>query len=284
MISYYKLKKNEDLFNTILFAFLVLIFSIFWSGAIYILIIFLYLYILLLTSPRFFRILSGALSSAVIFTMSILLIISWLLKVNLPIIGNIDNNQMLIFVTIFYVFLTYKVMKSNFLIFKYQRMPQLLVDVKTDLNLISTFNIKNIGDFPATDLLTTFEIVCPIPKNINSIVKLWFTRIYDKIKFLISNDKKLDYIIVYFSEYLDPNDSISLNIDEEIHKLIDNKAINQEKGLTLIGEKFQVILKYEYKSQDNVYLEVPFYKLFEYQITPTGIQLIRKSGNPIKLI
>ena len=120
MISYYKLKKNEDLCNTILFAFLVLIFSIFWTGAIYILIIFLYLYILLLTSPRFFRILSGALSSAVIFTMSILLIISWLLKVNLPIIGNIDNNQMLIFVTIFYVFLTYKVMKSNFLIFKYR--------------------------------------------------------------------------------------------------------------------------------------------------------------------
>ena len=283
MISYYKLKKNEDLFNTILFAFLVLIFSIFWSGAMYILIIFLYLYILLLTSPRFFRILSGALSSAVIFTMSILLIISWLLKVNLPIIGNIDNNQMLIFVTIFYVFLTYKVMKSNFLIFKYQRMPQLLVDVKTDLNLISTFNIKNISDFPATDLLTTFEIVWPIPKNINSIVKLWFTRIYDKIKFLVLNDKKLDYIIVYFSEYLDPNDSISLNIDEEIHKLIDNKAINEEKGL-LIGEKFQVILKYEYKSQDNVFLEVPFYKLFEYQITPIGIQLIRKSGNPIKLI
>ena len=284
MISYYKLKKNEDLFNTILFAFLVLIFSIFWSGAIYILIIFLYLYILLLTSPRFFRILSGALSSAVIFTMSILLIISWLLKVNLPIIGNIDNNQMLIFVTIFYVFLTYKVMKSNFLIFKYQRMPQLLVDVKTDLNLISTFNIKNISDFPATDLLTTFEIVWPIPKNINSIVKLWFTRIYDKIKFLVSNDKKVDYIIVYFSEYIDPNDSISLNIDEEIHKLIDNKAINEEKGLALIGEKFQVILKYEYKSQDNLYLEVPFYKLFEYQITPIGIQLIRKSGNPIKLI
>ena len=163
-------------------------------------------------------------------------------------------------------------------------MPQLLVDVKTDLNLISTFNIKNISDFPATDLLTTFEIVWPIPKNINSIVKLWFTRIYDKIKFLVLNDKKLDYIIVYFSEYLDPNDSISLNIDEEIHKLIDNKAINEEKGLALIGEKFQVILKYEYKSQDNVFLEVPFYKLFEYQITPIGIQLIRKSGNPIKLI
>jgi len=90
----------------------------------------------------------------------------WLLGVNLPVIGIVGDNKMLVFVTLLYVIFTYKIIQSNLMIFKRQRIPQLLVDVKNDLSSRDTFHIKNISDFPATDLLMKFEIVYPIPGSV----------------------------------------------------------------------------------------------------------------------
>lgn len=289
MLSYYKLKKNENLVLGLFIGVFLLVILQFSIGnntylLIFFFIIFLLLYIFMIFSPRFFGILSSTISSMAIVFSFIFLIMFWLLKVNLPVVGLISDGKMLVFVTLLYVFLTNRIIQNNLMIFKRQRIPQLIVDVKNDLTSIDQFTIKNISDFPATNLLITFEIIYPIPDNSYQIIKLWLIRIYELNIARILNAKKTEYLVNYYSEYLESNSSISINIYEEIHKLADEIAIKKEEGLGIIGTKIQVILKYDYKSQDNLEIDAPFFRLFEYEINPTGCHIIHKSGEPVKLI
>lgn len=192
----------------------------------------------------------------------------------------ITDNKMLVFVTILYVILTYMIMRSHFSIYQYQRMPQLSIDVKNDFKRKFIFDVKNISNHPAADVLITFEIVHPIPKNMRSALYLFFQRKYNRLVNVFQN-KKSTYIIRHFSEYLETNDLKSINIEEEIQSLVDKKA--KSHGLDVIGEEFQIILNYDYKSVDNLNLEVPFLKLFKFRVEPNGIHLVHKSGNFKKL-
>ena len=171
-------------------------------------------------------------------------------------------------------------MKSHFSIYQYQRMPQLSIDVKNDFKRKFIFDVKNISNHPAADVLITFEIVHPIPKNMRSALYLFFQRKYNRLVNVFQN-KKSTYIIRHFSEYLETNDLKSINIEEEIQSLVDKKA--KSHGLDVIGEEFQIILNYDYKSVDNLNLEVPFLKLFKFRVEPNGIHLVHKSGNFKKL-
>ena len=289
MISYYKLVKYETSILGIMFALILGVWMII-DGTGYIellriaLILVMFLYMFMLFSPRFFGILSSAISFGVTIALSIVLMVYWLLEVDLPVIGIIDDSKMLVFVTLFYVILTYKIIRSNSMAPKYQRMPQLLADIKNDLGSRYTFNIKNISEFSATDLIIKFEIVYPIPQKPLQTIKLFLIRVCKKSLAEISITKNLEYFVVYDSEYLESNKSIYLDLSEEILKLTDQIAIDKEEGFEMLGQKFQVILKYDYKSQDNLYLESPFYRLFEYQIYPTGCHLIHRSGKPMKRI
>lgn len=177
MLSYYKLKKIENLVLGLFVGVFLLVILQFSIGnntylLIFFFIIFLLLYIFMIFSPRFFGILSSTISSMAIVFSFIFLIMFWLLKVNLPVVGLISDGKMLVFVTLLYVFLTNRIIQNNLMIFKRQRIPQLIVDVKNDLTTIDQFKIKNISDFPATNLLITFEIIYPIPDNSYQIIKL----------------------------------------------------------------------------------------------------------------
>lgn len=173
-------------------------------------------------------------------------------------------------------------MKSNSSVYQYQRIPQLLVDIENDNKAI--FNIRNTSDFHAIDLHVTFELLYPLPSNSISTIKLFIERNYlSSIKSYFSKSKGNNYLIRYYLEYLESKNTISIDIEEEVQKLLDEQAIDKERGMDIIGDEIHIIVKYDYKSIDNLDLGKPFYKRFKFSVQPTGKRLVHKSGNPVKL-
>ncbi len=289
MITYYSLRKSKIVLDLLFGAIGLFVISLFLTydyieWLTFAFFIFLYFYILMIFFPRIFRLLGSAISVSIIITLSIFSLLLWLFRFDLPYLGVISDNKMLVLVTILYVFLTYKILQSNITLFQYQRMPQLLVEIKNDLDNSSKFIVRNESQYPAINIFLTFEIVCPIPDTFFSVLTLWLKReIIEKIGNLISKNKNPDYIVKFFSEYLESKGSMYLAINDEINDIIDQMSIKEGKGLGIVGNTFQVILKYEYQSQDELNLNVPFYRSFKFKIEPTGVHLIHKSGDPIKL-
>ena len=282
MVSYYGLKASENKLQYIASILVFLAFYAFYqlgfieySTLVSILIIF--ISILTVINQNVAKNVTSMFTTASVVLLSIIIAFLWLLKTDIPHIGKITDNQMLVFVTILYVILTYSILKSNFLIFKYQRMPQLLVDVKNDVQNTPSFTFNNLSEFPACYLDMKFEFVHPMPHGFGSSFILFIKRQIDRLLFF----KKSEYIINYYSEYIESNETVSLSITDEIHELIDKEIMKQKDSL--IGERFQIILKYEYSSLDELRLKEPFYKRFDFEIKPTGIHLIHKSGKPIRL-
>ncbi|AKB79612.1 hypothetical protein MSHOH_3129 [Methanosarcina horonobensis HB-1 = JCM 15518] len=280
MVYYYSLRRQETelkiLFTTgVIFSFFICYIEKYISGFTAILLFFMYIYSLMSFSPNIFKLVINNIFAVIIICLSFFAILFWYFKIDALPMGSINDNQMLIFVTLLYVFLTYKTMKSNFSIYQHQRMPQLLIDIANN-DSKALFMIKNISDFHAVELLVTFEILYPIPVSTFSTIKLFIVRSLFK-------KRKNDYIIHYFLEYLEPKSTADLDIEQEIQCLIDKEAITKKRGLDIIGEDLHVIVKYEYKSLDNLDLEKPFYKRFKFKIHPTGSKLVHKSGNPVKL-
>ena len=275
-MSYYDLKRYETEINLAIAGSIIYIILVFFTykyiaGITAVTVAILYLYLLLLFFPKIFKSLSGFLFSGIVITSLIIAIMFWYFKVSIPPMGVITDDQMLILVTLLYVFLTYKIMKSNSSMYQYERIPQLFVDVNKKYNNHLMFNVKNMSPFHAVDLEVTFEIVYPIPTSFSPIIKLFIERSYiHKTKSIFCKNKQDSYLIKYTSEYLEPDCPISLDIQNEIHSLIDK------------NEEFHIIVKYDYKSLDNLSIEKPLYKLFKFKMEQNGINLVHKSGNPIK--
>lgn len=288
MIYYYNLRRYETEFNTlfaigVILALFVCFMEKYISGFTAVLLLFIYLYVLMLLSPTTFKTLTNNIFASIIITLSLFAILSWYFKIDILPMGNINDDQMLVFVTLLYVFLTYKLMKSNFSIFQYQRMPQLFIDIENNGNE-ALFNIRNMSDFHAVELLVTFEILYPIPVNPISTIKLFIVRNYiNPAKSFFFKKRNNKYIIRYSLEYLESKNTANFDIEQEIQILIDKEAITKKRGLDIIGNELHIIVKYDYKSLDNLNLEKPFYKRFKFKMEPTGNKLVHKSGNPVKL-
>ncbi|MDY0386994.1 MAG: hypothetical protein RBT65_07680 [Methanolobus sp.] len=287
MILYYNLKRFETEINVLLStAVIFILFQLYRleyiSELIAIAALFLYLYILLLFLPNLFKPLFNSIVSSLIICVSFFAILFWYFKIDLLPMGTITDDQMLIFVTLLYVFLTYKIMKSNVSVYQYQRIPQLLVDIESNSKAI--FKIRNTSDFHAIDLYVTFEILYPIPPNSISTLKLFIERNYtNTIKSYFSKKDASKYVIRYYLEYVESKNNVGIDLEEEVQNLLDEQAIDKERGLEIIGDELHIIVKYDYKSIDNLDLGKPFYKRFKYNMQPTGTKLIHKSGNPVKL-
>lgn len=288
MIYYYNLRRYETEINISLSICVILALFIFFiegfiSGITAVLLVFTYLYALMLLSPMIFKVLITNISSSAIICLSLFAILFWYFKVDTLPMGTINDDQMLVFVTLLYVILTYSIMKSNYSIYKSQKMPQLFIDIKNDDNK-ALFNITNMSDFNAVELLVMFEILYPTPVSSISTMKLFIVRNYiNPAKSFFSKKRKNEYIIRYGLEYLESKNTVNIDIEQEIQCLIDNEAITKKRGLDIIGEEIHIIMKYDYKSLDNLNLEKPFYKRFKFKMQPTGKMLVHKSGNPVKL-
>lgn len=288
MIYYYNLRRYETELNIlfaigVILALFVCFMEQYISGFTAVLLLFMYLYVLMLSCPTIFKVLINNIFASILIILSLIAILSWYFKIEILPMGNINDDQMLVFVTLLYVFLTYRLMKSNFSIFQYQRMPQLFIDIENNGNE-ALFNIRNMSDFHAVELLVTFEILYPIPVNSISTIKLFIVRNYiNPAKSFIFKMRNNEYIIGYSLEYLESKNAVNFDIEQEIQVLIDKEAITKKRGLDIIYEELHIIVKYDYKSLDNLNLEKPFYKRFKFKMEPTGKKLVHKSGNPVKL-
>jgi len=296
MISYYNLKKNEKILHYLIvyisLIFLISLHNLFHSLVIdvFSIVIFYYLYFLISpeSSLETIKFIFTIISISIFIFLLILFFFGWLIQYPIPYIGIISDNKMLVFVTLTYVILTYKIVRSNFKIFQYQRMPNIIIYQKPGDQF--TFTIKNVSEFPASDILINIEILYPIPKTIFKIIRMWLVRIFEVYisDYKISNKPNPKYYFLWKSEKLESNDQMELTIRGELKNIIPlqvHKNDDREYEIYYSNEEifFDVIIKCEYASLDNIHLKNPIFNLFKYKSNHQGINLLVKSGDLIKI-
>lgn len=303
MISYYSLKKSENNFRYLIAYIsvcLVLLLHIKFQSVpldVAFIIIFYYGYTILSPndSIEMVRFIFMSVSLTVFFMIFALFSLSWVF--NYPIlynIGIISDEKMLVLMTFTYVILTYKIMRSNVEIFQYQRMPNIVITSSFVNDM--TFIVKNVSDYPVIDLTIQIEIVHPTPKTTFEIIRMWFMRHIDILicsyeilkKYKVYEKHNPNYYLVWKSEKLESNDQIDLTIINDVEKKL-HLHLDEDKTYdikTYYSEEeilFDVIIKCEYASQDNLYLKNPIFNLFRYKSNRKGIHILTKSGDAIKI-
>ena len=302
MISYYSLKKNENYFRyLIVYISIYLVYLIhtnFQNVSLDITFIIIFYYVCTLLSPddsvEMIKFLLMCVSLSAFLVMLILFSFSWVFNNPIPYVGIISDEKMLVFMTFTYVILTYKIMRSNFEIFQYQKMPNIVVSSNSNLDM--DFTVKNVSDYPAIDLIIQIEILYPIPKTTSEVIRIWFMRHIDILicnydilkKYKIYEKHNPNYYHLWRSEKLESNDQINLTIKNDFEKSVPlqtyedklhgNKIYYSEEEIL-----FDVIVKCEYASQDNLYLKNPIFNLVRYKANNQGIQQLTKSGDLIKI-
>jgi hypothetical protein len=187
---------------------------------------------------------------------------------------------MVVFASIFYAYLTFKNLQNNSKIFKYQRLPNLTIKAKGSLDY--SFSIENNSQYPVKNVKVNFHIIYPIPKNNLFILAKWLLlHEYDaKIKM------KPDHSTLKVINFIEPEDVKEINIED---KLLDILGIEQYRdrygqyqyvNLPSETHRFDIIADLKYSSQDNLVIENPIYKKFEFEVGPKGINLIQDSDDP----
>lgn len=219
---------------------------------------------------------------AILISAYFLFIVSWFFQEPLPSFGIIDNQKMLILVTMLYVILTYKVFRSNYEIFQNQRMPYF----KVYTHLFDGYKLKNISEFPAINILITLELLYPIPRTTISSIKEWIIRTIKTTIFLKLWSLKPNYFAAWMVDRLESGEEIKVTIEEELTKFL-SLELKEENGKKNFISKdeidFIILIKCEYSSIDGLLLENPHYNIFKWKANPSGMKFISKTGEPIKI-
>ena len=285
---YYALIKYRDQFLFTLLVIIAFIISLNFNMAIdSLLSLFLPIYILSLISPKIKRIINDTILIILVLSIVITFIISWIFKIQLSFIGVIDDNKMLVFGTFLFVFFTYMAMRKNTEIFQYQRMPYLIIELYKNTNEKFLFTFTNIRDFPATNIYIKFEIIYPLPENSWPSLILFVKRQLKLILFRLSIIPKPDFFISFVSERLEPNDCMKINMLDKLLRVvpINSKPYNENLIRYYSNEEiyFDIIISCTYGSKEKFITEDPIYNIFKFKSDLKGIELIRKSGEPIEI-
>ena len=206
----------------------------------------------------------------------------------------ITDDKMLVFVTMLYVLLTYKISKSNLEIYRYQKIPSLSIEgnvppkQNTDPKKFTEYIVKNNSKYSAFSISIVIEILYPIPKkNISTflqLVKRTLTiRFFTEYLLL-----KPAYVSYWKIDELEPEKKVLVYLDEKTFtEILPVIAYNPRKKYENVVFKketeFSVIIKCEYYSEDGVQIEKPLYKLFYFVGDGNGI-VERGSGTKPRLI
>ncbi|MCK5494673.1 MAG: hypothetical protein KAJ14_16305 [Candidatus Omnitrophica bacterium] len=231
--------------------------------------LFLSIYMLSLISQKIRRRINDTILIILVFSIIITFTISWIFKIQLSFIGVIDDNKMLVLVTFLYVFLTYKIMKNSFTLFELKRIPDLKIEMNDSFN---KYEIKNITEFPAKDIRIIIEVLHPIPKGLYDTINLWLRRNIETLNKNKLSKKKPHYITILEQKTLNKDNSILINLNDDLFSSIPlnkftkevNKGVTLEDEILFYSEKeqiFEVIIKCEYKSIDNLKISPRFQSL-----------------------
>lgn len=286
MVNYYMLKKKEtDLFEAIFLIIVTTILVLFYFNYLsldIVLGLFFPLFIISLFLPKIHKVNQILVRDGLIVIIFILAIVYWVFGFSVPYIDILINDQkMVVISSIFYAYLTFKNLQNNSSIFKYQRMPNLTIKTKKE-NGSYDFLIKNDSSYPVKNVKITFHIVYPIPEErYFALMKWFFAHEYD---FLIK--KKPQYSTLKSISFIDSNEIKKINIDDKLFNLFSitktrNGACEYHfDNLPSDCIRFDIVTDLRYTSQDNLIIENPIYKKFEFRIDSEGINLIYESDEP----
>ncbi len=236
-------------------------------------------YLALLISTKQVLLVLKALLLSILSLAGIIIIYSWITKNAITSnIGPVTDTQMLVFATFVYVFLTYKILQSNREIFEYSRLPQLSIGENFPF-----LGISNKSEFIAKNIDISAEIVGPVPETLVGGIGLWVYRVFKRG---ISNLKKsnLDFMPSYFIERLEPEETRWIDIRENVLKVLPLKIDSNSKYFFSDTElNFDIIVSYTYKSGENFPIPEPIFRLFRCKSGKSGYELIKKTGDVIKI-
>ena len=300
MVSYFTLKKNENKAPLLL---VLISFSMFFVsmyllissdnaiwGLLLATIFLVVLYVTIIISDEARNALLFSSFYSLLFFLYLFFVISWWANTEIFSIGKIDDNKMLVLVTFLYVFLTYKIMKNSFTLFELKRIPDLKIEMNDSFN---KYEIKNIAEFPAKDIRIIIEVLHPIPKGLYDTINLWLRRNIETLNKNKLSKKKPHYITILEQKTLNKDNSILINLNDDLFSSIPLNKFTKEvkKGITLedeilfYSEKeqiFEVIIKCEYKSTDNLKISPRFQSLtfktkIKEEIEESDVELLSSS-------
>jgi hypothetical protein len=211
----------------------------------------------------------------------------WFFKTEVPFLKSlISDNQMLVFTSILYAYLTYKNIQTSMNVFKYQRMPYITINNFEEAESYSIkYRLKNESNFPAKNIKIYFEILYPVPeKKLKTSAPLFIRRSLNNLLYSICpHTKKPQYISLISIKWMEPNSFTEVSIDDEIQKSIPMSKCGKNNDCMNKEVYFDVIVSWEFISVDNLFVENKFYKLFKYQRNSSGIKFVIDSDKPTKI-
>lgn len=186
--------------------------------------------------------------------------ISWLFRTEIDFFGFkqiIDNSQMMVLITILYVFFTYLILNKSKEQFDISRLPLLKV-----VNDEYCFKFLNLSDYPAKRVITYIKIIYPIPKNIGEKIKFYFSSMFK------THIYKIPVIFPHEEEHVD--------FREDAMKIL---KLQKERKET---KHFKVSLSFTYESDTGYLTPKTIKEEYSFEIHPSAGYPTRSydKGNP----
>ncbi|MCM1985598.1 hypothetical protein [Methanococcoides seepicolus] len=286
MVNYYILKKKEtNIFEAIFLIIVGIILAFFYFKYISletVLSAFFPLFIISLFLPNIHKTNQILLRDGLIVLTFFLAIGFWVFGFSVPYINIVlSDGKMVVIGSIFYAYLTFKNLQNNSSIFKYQRMPNITIKTKKE-DASYTFLIVNNSRYPVKNVKVAFHIVYPIPEDRYFVLMKWFLN--HQYDFLIR--KKPQNSTLKSISFIESNETKKITLDDKLYSLFDiTKALTgygvyEYSNLPTDCKRFDIITDLRYSSQDNLEIENPIFKKFEFEMDSKGIKLIHDSDDP----
>ncbi|GEM_PF-3173028 len=287
MVSYYYLKKNETNILEFLFVIVlaILIMLLIAGNISYATLLNYFVPILIISMflPKIHKVHQKIMTDGLVIITFLILAVFWILQVEIPYLKIlISNEQMVVYSSFLYAYLTYKNLKSNSDIFKYQRIPYILVEGKNSDNGDIFFVVTNSSDYAAKDFLIYFEFVPRSHSNTSlKAIKLFISRkkeaLFCYFSFLTFQRKNPTYETLLKLNRLEPNSSTKIVLND----FVTNQLKIEESMVN--HTKFDIIANWRFISIDNLLSDEVVYKRFQYDKSSGEIQLIKTSNEPFAI-
>lgn len=287
MVNYYYLKKNETNILEFLFV-IVLALTILLIKGNYISYITLvnYFFPMLIISmylPKLHNAHQKIMTDGLVIITFFILVVCWILQVEIPYLNIlISNEQMVVYSSFLYAYLTYKNLKSNSDIFKFQRIPYITVEGKNSDNGDIFFSVTNSSDYAAKGFLIYFDFVPHIHSNTSlKAINLFSRRKIEALlcyfSFLTFQRKYPTYETLIKLNRLEPNSSTKIVLNDFVTNQlkIEDSMVNHTK--------FDIIANWRFISIDNLLSNEVVYKKFQYDKSSGETQLIKTSNEPFAI-
>ena len=284
MVSYFYLKKNETNILEITFLFGVFIWSLLylynWISFNTFFSMFMPVLVISMFLPKVHKAHQILMTDGLVAITFIILAVFWIIQEEIPYLNMlITNEQMVVYSSFLYAYLTYKNLKSNSNIFKYQRIPYITVEGTSSDNGDIYFSVKNSSDYVAKNVIIYFECVGNSyqDNSLNAINLFCRRKIEEFICFVKFQRSKPTYETLVKLNRLEPNSSTNIPLNDFVTNQLKIRNLKAKQA------KFDIIANWTFISIDNLLSDGPTYKKFQFERFKDRFRLIKTSNEPITI-